>query len=176
VHRLLLCSALLTAPAAAGPLLAQSGRAAPAWDNASWLNADAPLRLDGLHGRVVLVNFWVYSCYNCTNTVPALVELDRRYRAAGLVTIGMHTPEFPPYSGEHDAGNVARALKRYGITYPVAQDNDHRTWDRYGIRFWPTVVLIDKKGRIRHEEIGEFHPDDARFVDVERRIRALLDE
>ena len=175
MHRLILLAALLGGLAPVG-LLAQGGRTAPTWDNASWLNADEPLRLDRLRGRVVLVNFWVYSCYNCTNTVPALVELDRRYRAAGLVTIGMHTPEFPPYSGEHDAANVARALKRYGISYPVAQDNDHRTWDRYDIRFWPTVVLIDKHGRIRHEEIGEFHPDDARFADVDRRIRALLDE
>jgi thiol-disulfide isomerase/thioredoxin len=172
MHRLLALLAL----AGPGTLAAQAPRAAPAWDNGSWLNAPAPIRLDDLKGRVVLVNFWVYSCYNCTNTVPALIELDRRYRDAGLVTLGMHTPEFPPYSGEHDAANVARALTRYGITYPVAQDNDRRTWDKYGIRFWPTVVLIDKRGRIRFEEIGEFHPDDAHFADVDRRIRALLAE
>ncbi|MFL5520520.1 MAG: redoxin family protein [Gemmatimonadales bacterium] len=166
----------LTLGLPATDLVAQSGRAAPAWSNATWLNAASPLRLDQLKGHVVLVNFWVYSCYNCTNTIPALLELERRHAASGLVTLGMHTPEFPPYSGEHDAANVERALKRYGITYPVAQDNDRRTWDRYGIRYWPTVVLIDKRGRIRHEEIGEFHPDDARFAEVDRRIRALLAE
>src|SRR5262245_5963113 len=108
-------------------------RPAPAWDNTSWLNVNSPVRLDQLRGRVVLLNFWVFTCGNCTRTVPSLVELDRRYRPEGLTLIGIHTPEFPPYAGEHDRGNVARALAQYGITYPNAQDNDRRTWDRYDI-------------------------------------------
>jgi thiol-disulfide isomerase/thioredoxin len=152
------------------------GAPAPAWHNSSWLNADHPLTLDELQGRVVLLNFWVFTCYNCTNTVPSLVDLDRKYRDQGLTLIGIHTPEFPPYAGEHDRGNVERALQRYGITYPNAQDNDSRTWNLYGIRYWPSFVLIDKRGRIRYEGYGEFHLNDGTYGLWERRIRELLAE
>jgi thiol-disulfide isomerase/thioredoxin len=151
-------------------------RPAPAWDNTSWLNADTPVRLDQLRGRVVLLNFWVFTCGNCTRTVPSLVRLDRRYRPEGLTLIGIHTPEFPPYAGEHDKNNVAEALVRHGITYPNAQDNDRRTWDRYAIRYWPSFVLIDKRGRIRYEGAGEFHVGDRAYRVWERRIQALLAE
>ncbi len=151
-------------------------RPAPAWDNTSWLNAEAPVRLDQLRGRVVLLNFWVFTCGNCTRTVPSLVEFDSRYRREGLTLIGIHTPEFPPYAGEHDKSNVAKALARHGITYPNAQDNDRRTWDRYAIRYWPSFVLIDKRGRIRHEGAGEFHVGDPTYRSWEQRIRALLAE
>jgi thiol-disulfide isomerase/thioredoxin len=151
-------------------------RPAPAWDNASWLNADSAVRLDQLRGKVVLLNFWVFTCGNCTRTVPSLVELDRRYRPEGLTLIGIHTPEFPPYAGEHDKGNVARALAQYGITYPNAQDNDHKTWDRYDIRYWPSFILIDKRGQIRYEGAGEFHLHDATYQVWEGRIRELLAE
>ena len=123
---------------------------APAWRNTSWLNSDHPLTLKELRGRVVLLNFWVFTCYNCTNTVPSLVDFDRKYRDQGLTLIGIHTPEFPPYAGEHDKGNVQRALTKHGIEYPNAQDNDNRTWNLYGIRYWPSFVLIDKKGVIRY--------------------------
>jgi thiol-disulfide isomerase/thioredoxin len=151
-------------------------RPAPAWDNTSWLNADTPVRLDRLRGRVVLLNFWVFTCGNCTRTVPSLVRLDRRYRPEGLALIGIHTPEFPPYAGEHDKNNVAEALVRHGITYPNAQDNDRRTWDRYAIRYWPSFVLIDKRGRIRYEGAGEFHVGDRTYRVWEQRIQALLAE
>jgi thiol-disulfide isomerase/thioredoxin len=149
---------------------------APAWDHTSWLNTDIPLRLDQLRGRVVLLNFWVFTCGNCTRTVPSLVKLDGRYRPEGLTLIGIHTPEFPPYAGEHDKNNVARALVRYEITYPNAQDNNRRTWDRYAIRYWPSFVLIDKRGRIRYEGAGEFHVGDRTYRAWEQRIQALLAE
>ncbi len=151
-------------------------RPAPAWDNTSWLNAEAPVRLDQLRGRVVLLNFWVFTCGNCTRTVPSLVEFASRYRREGLTFIGIHTPEFPPYAGEHDRSKVAKALARHGITYPNAQDNDRRTWDRYAIRYWPSFVLIDKRGRIRYEGAGEFHVGDPTYGAWEERIRALLAE
>jgi len=153
-----------------------SVRPAPAWRNASWLNTDHPLTLGELHGRVVLLNFWVFTCYNCTNTVPSLVDLDRKYRGQGLTIVGIHTPEFPPYAGEHDKGNLERALAKYGIEYPNAQDNDNRTWDLYGIRFWPSFVLIDKRGNVRYEGAGEFHLNDATYRTWEGRIRELLAE
>jgi thiol-disulfide isomerase/thioredoxin len=172
---------LPAASAAQGPL-AQRGategvpRPAPAWDNRSWLNADTPVRLDHLRGRVVLLNFWVFTCGNCTRTVPSLVRLDSHYRPQGLTLIGIHTPEFPPYAGEHDRGNVAKALVRYDITYPNAQDNDRRTWDRYAIRYWPSFVLIDKRGRVRYEGAGEFHVGDRTYQVWEQRIQTLLTE
>jgi thiol-disulfide isomerase/thioredoxin len=155
---------------------AELPRLAPAWDNTSWLNADTPVRLDQLRGRVVLLNFWVFTCGNCTRTIPSLVEFDRRYRPEGLTLIGIHTPEFPPYAGEHDKSNVAKALVRQGITYPNAQDNDRRTWDRYAIRYWPSFVLIDRRGRIRYEGAGEFHVGDRTNQAWEQRIQALLAE
>ena len=92
------------------PLLNARDGPAPAWHNQSWLNADHPIELEELRGRVVLLNFWVFTCYNCTNTVPSLVAFDHRYRDQGLTIIGIHTPEFPPYAGEHDKGNLQRAL------------------------------------------------------------------
>jgi thiol-disulfide isomerase/thioredoxin len=184
----------LTAAAAGGAALERASRAeaqarvpllntasatpmpAPAWANGSWLNTDHPLTLRELRGRVVLLNFWVFTCYNCTNTVPSLVDLDRKYRGQGLTIIGIHTPEFPPYAGEHDRSNVEQALSRYGITYPNAQDNDSRTWNLYHIRYWPSFVLIDKQGKIRYEGYGEFHLNDGSYRTWDGRIRELLAE
>jgi thiol-disulfide isomerase/thioredoxin len=153
-----------------------SGRPAPAWQNASWLNVDGPVSLKSLKGRVVLLNFWVFTCYNCTNTLPSLRTLDAQYRPRGLSIIGIHTPEFPPYAGEHDRGNVAKALDTYRITYPIAQDNDRASWDLYRIQYWPSFVLIDKQGRIRYEGYGEFHIGDRWHTEWERRINLLLSE
>ena len=161
------------------PLLGQTRTGvgpAPSWHNTSWLNTDQPVTLESLRGRVVLLNFWVFTCYNCTNTVPSLVEFDRQYRDRGLTLIGIHTPEFPPYAGEHDRGNLERALRKYGIQYANAQDNDSKTWDLYGIRFWPSFVLIDKRGNIRYEGAGEFHLNDRNYRLWQHRIEELLAE
>jgi len=153
-------------------------RPAPAWRNESWLNTegDRPLTLGGLRGRVVLLNFWTFTCWNCTGAIPSMVEFDRRFRDQGLTLIGIHSPEFPPYAGEHDRQNVARALRKHQITYANAQDNQHATWDLYGIRYWPSYVLIDRKGFIRYEGYGEFHPGDSNHELWARRIEALLAE
>ncbi|WP_310571026.1 redoxin family protein [Gemmatimonas sp.] len=156
--------------------VSDSGRPAPAWKNASWLNAPAPVSLASLKGRVVLLNFWVFTCYNCTNTLPSLRTLDAQYRDRGLSIIGIHTPEFPPYAGEHDKNNVAKALTKYAITYPIAQDNDRASWDLYRIQYWPSFVLIDKQGRVRYEGYGEFHVGDRWHTEWERRIKTLLAE
>ncbi len=153
-----------------------SARPAPGWRNTSWLNVDEPVTLESLKGRVVLLNFWVFTCYNCTNTLPSLRMLDAQYRPLGFSIIGIHTPEFPPYAGEHDRGNVAKALAKYRITYPIAQDNDRASWDLYRIRYWPSFVLIDKQGRIRYEGYGEFHVGDQWHIEWERRINTLLSE
>ena len=154
------------------------GRPAPAWDNTSWLNTpdDRPLTLASLRGRVVLLNFWTFTCQNCTGAIPSLVDYDRKYRGEGLTIIGIHRPEFPPYAGEHDRGNVAKALQKYHIAYPNAQDNDHATWDLYDIQYWPSYVLIDRRGNIRFEGAGEFHLNDAAYDQWDGRIRKLLAE
>lgn len=154
------------------------GRPAPAWANTSWLNTpdDRPVTLESLRGRVVLLNFWTFTCWNCTGAIPSLVDYDRKYRGEGLTIIGMHRPEFPPYAGEHDRGNVAKALRKYHIEYANAQDNDHTTWDLYDIQYWPSYVLIDRRGNIRYEGAGEFHLDDAAYDQWDGRIRKLLAE
>jgi thiol-disulfide isomerase/thioredoxin len=154
----------------------QAPRAAPAWKNTTWLNTDRPQTLESLKGKVILLNFWTFTCYNCTNTVPSLVDFDQRFRAKGLVVLGIHDPEFPPSGGEHDKANVQRALNSHDIEYPNALDNDHATWNLYGIRYWPSFVLIDRKGRIRYEGYGEFHVGDKWYQQWEARIQELLAE
>lgn len=153
-------------------------RPAPAWSNTSWLNTpdSRPLTLESLRGRVVLLNFWTFTCWNCTGAIPSLVDYDRKYRDQGLTIIGIHRPEFPPYAGEHSRENVAKALRQYHIEYPNAQDNDHRTWDLYDIQYWPSYVLIDRQGNIRFEDAGEFHLNDATYDQWDGRIRKLLAE
>src|SRR5256885_14792328 len=158
------------------PVPSGGGSPAPELTNTSWLNTDHPLRLAELRGRVVLPNFWVFTCGNCTRSLPSLIDFDARYRDRGLTIIGIHSPEFPPYSGEHDRENVRRAMRAEGINYPVAQDNDHRTWDAYGIRYWPSFVLIDRGGTIRYTGYGEFHLNDGDFREWDRRITQLLAE
>ena len=170
-------SSLLVLSALATPRHgAEAPRPAPAWRNTTWLNTEKPLTLSSLKGKVVLLNFWTFTCYNCTNTLPSLIDFDERFRDQGLVIIGMHDPEFPPSGGEHDKSNVQRALSSHGITYANAQDNDHATWNLYGIRYWPSFVLIDRKGNIRYEGYGEFHPGDKWYEQWDARIRELLAE
>ena len=169
-------SSLGARPAPGVPAADGDYRPAPAWHNTSWLNTDRALTLESLRGRVVLLNFWVFTCYNCTNTVPSLKVFDQQFRDRGLTVIGVHTPEFPPYAGEHDKGNVARALAKEGIAYPNAQDNDRATWKLYNIQYWPSFVLIDKQGRVRYEGYGEFHVGDKWHQEWQRRIETLLAE
>ncbi|HMO00569.1 MAG TPA: cytochrome c biogenesis protein CcdA [Miltoncostaeaceae bacterium] len=134
--------------------------------SATWNTGDAPLRLGDLRGRVVLVDVWTYSCVNCLRTIPELQGLWERYRGDGLTVVGVHTPEF---AFERDPGNVGRAVRDLGITYPVALDPDFATWDAFGTRYWPTTYLIDRDGHVRDLHIGE--GDEA---GTERIIRRLL--
>ena len=103
------------------------------------------LDMDELRGRVVLIDFWTYTCINCIRTFPHLKAWDAAYRDDGLTIVGVHTPEFP---FERDAGNVSDAVDRNGIEYPVAQDNDYGTWTAYGNQYWPAKYLIDADGRV----------------------------
>ena len=131
----------------------------------AWINS-RPLSLRALRGKVVLVDFWTYSCINCLRTLPYLKSWDARYRSKGLVILGVHTPEF---AFEHDLGNVRAAVKRLGVRYPVALDNDYGTWNAYGNNYWPADYLIDQAGHVRDVHIGE-----GGYAQTDHDIRLLL--
>jgi cytochrome c biogenesis protein CcdA/thiol-disulfide isomerase/thioredoxin len=137
-----------------------------------WFNTpgDRPLTLASLRAqhRVVLVDFWTYTCINCIRTLPQLKAWDAKYRRDGLTIIGVHTPEFP---FEKDAGNVRDAVAQDGIRYPVAQDNKYATWNAYGNQYWPAHYLIDAKGQVRYVHYGE-----GAYAKTEGAIRTLLAE
>jgi cytochrome c biogenesis protein CcdA/thiol-disulfide isomerase/thioredoxin len=133
--------------------------------NERWFNS-RPLSLAQLRGHVVLVDFWTYTCINCLRTLPYLKAWYARYRSQGFVVVGVHTPEF---GFEHDAGNVRDAIARFGIRYPVAQDNAYGTWNAWGNQAWPAEYLIDARGHVREAREGE-----GGYADTERSIRALL--
>jgi thiol-disulfide isomerase/thioredoxin len=157
------------APSKASPLAGlEDLGAAPAFAGIdSWLNSK-PLTLAGLRGKVVLVDFWTYSCINCLRTLPHLEAWDNRYRRKGLVIVGVHTPEF---AFEHVVSNVRAANGRLGVRYPVAIDNRYKTWDAYGNDAWPAEYLIDRSGHVRDIKKGE-----GDYEGTERKIRTLLGE
>jgi cytochrome c biogenesis protein CcdA/thiol-disulfide isomerase/thioredoxin len=135
-----------------------------------WFNTpgDKPLTLKGLRGRVVLVDFWTYSCINCIRTLPYLKAWDAKYRKDGLTIVGVHTPEFP---FEREASNVQTAIDENDIRYPVVQDNEQATWNAYGNQYWPAEYFIDAQGRVRYVHFGE-----GEYGEKEKVIRELLAE
>jgi thiol-disulfide isomerase/thioredoxin len=156
-------------PAAAqsAPELPDMGLA-PELENEVWLNTPQPLRLSQLQGQVVLLEMWTFGCVNCQHVIPHIRDWYQTYQDQGLVVIGNHYPEF---SFEEDLSNLKQALNRWKIGYPVAQDNDGRTWRAYGNRYWPTLYLIDKRGHLRYVHIGE-----GRYEETEAAIQELLAE
>src|SRR5262249_33986584 len=132
-----------------------------------WLNS-RPLTMASLRGKVVLIDFWTYSCINCLRTLPHVEAWDRLCRTAGLVIVGVHTPEF---AFEHVPSNVEAAVKRLGVHYPVALDNDYATWNAYGNQYWPAKYLIDRDGHVRYAHFGE-----GSYDVTEENIRTLLGE
>jgi cytochrome c biogenesis protein CcdA/thiol-disulfide isomerase/thioredoxin len=134
-------------------------------DIQQWLNSD-PLTMAQLKGKVVLIDFWTYSCINCVRTLPYITSWDQKYRDKGLVIIGVHAPEF---EFEKNTSNVKAALVKHGIKYPVAQDNNLSTWTNFQNRYWPAHYLIDKNGQVVYTHFGEGHYDK-----TEHNIRYLL--
>jgi thiol-disulfide isomerase/thioredoxin len=130
-----------------------------------WLNAE-PLTAAALHGHVVLVEFWTYSCVNWLRTLPYVRAWHERYRERGLVVIGVHAPEF---GFEHDLGNVRRAASDLAVGYPVVIDNDFAIWRAFGNRYWPALYLLDGDGLLRYHHFGE-----EAYEETERAIQALL--
>jgi len=143
------------------------GMQAPDIASRTWLNSD-PIHLTDLKGKVVMIEFWTFGCYNCRNVEPYVKNWHEKYAGQGLVVIGVHSPEF---SYEHDPGKVTRYVKEHGIQFPVPIDNDFSTWNRYGNRYWPAMYLIDKQGVIRYVRVGE-----GGYQETERLIQALLAE
>lgn len=133
-----------------------------------WLNTEKPLTLKELKGKVILVDFWTYTCINCIRTLPYVTAWYDKYKDDGFVVVGMHTPEF---AFEKDTKNVEQAIDQYKITYPVAQDNDFATWNAYSNQYWPAHYLIDKNGIVRRVHFGE-----GEYEETEKAIQALLKE
>jgi cytochrome c biogenesis protein CcdA/thiol-disulfide isomerase/thioredoxin len=133
----------------------------------NWINSE-PLTLRKLRGKVVLIDFWTYSCINCLRTLPHVKAWYRTYHRKGLVVLGVHTPEF---AFEHVPRNVRGAVRRLGITYPVALDNDYGTWNAFQNQYWPAKYLIDRRGHLRYYHFGE-----GEYDTTEERIRTLLGE
>ena len=133
----------------------------------SWLNSP-PLTRDSLRGKVVLIDFWTYSCINCLRTLPYVEEWAAKYKDAGLVVIGVHTPEF---AFEKDQANVAKAVRDLKISYPVAIDSDYKIWQAFHNEYWPAHYFIDGKGRIRYHHFGE-----GEYNESEHVIQELLKE
>ena len=149
-------------------LVAESkSAAAPEFAPGAWINSE-PLTIKGLHGRVVLVEFWTFGCFNCRNTLPAIKDWDARYRDQGLTVIGVHSPEL---DDEQKLENVRSEVASLGIRYPVVTDNDYASWRAYDVAAWPTTFVLDKSGRIRWTHVGE-----GAYDQTEQVIQKLLAE
>ena len=133
----------------------------------SYINSNGT-KLSDLKGKVVLVDFWTYSCINCIRTLPYLVDWNQKYSDKGLVIVGIHSPEF---EFEKNIDNVRQAVTRFGIKYPVLLDNDHDTWNAFHNSYWPRKYLVDAEGYIRYDHIGE-----GGYMETENVIRNLLAE
>ncbi len=133
----------------------------------NWLNTK-PLSLSDLKGKVVLVDFWTYTCINCIRTLPYTTKWYEKYKNDGFMVVGVHTPEF---DFEKETSNVQKAIKQYGIDYPVAQDNNYDTWNAYQNQYWPAEYLIDAKGNVRRVHFGE-----GEYDQTEKAIQELLKE
>jgi thiol-disulfide isomerase/thioredoxin len=133
-----------------------------------YINTPKDTKISDFNGKVVLIDFWTYSCINCIRTFPYLNSWNQKYKDLGLIIIGVHTPEF---EFEKDYNNVKDAIEKYNITYPVVQDNNYATWKAFNNRFWPRKYLMDSEGYIRYDHIGE-----GAYEETELKIQELLAE
>lgn len=147
------------------PLLVNHGSAPEFTGISSWQNSP-PLSMRALKGKVVLIDFWTYSCINCLRTLPHIKKWHDKYKDQGLVIVGVHTPEF---AFERKTSNVQTAMKRFDIRYAVAQDNEYATWKAYGNQYWPAVYLVDRNGTIVFKHFGE-----GRYDEMEKAIQTLI--
>lgn len=141
---------------------------APEITNDVWINTDEPLTLASQRGKVVLVEFWTFGCVNCRRVIPYVRDWYETYGGADFTVLSVHYPEF---AYERDVENVRAAVAELDVPYPVAIDNDRETWGAYNQRYWPTLYLVDRDGRIRYTHIGE-----GAYAETEAAIRALIGE
>ena len=162
-------TALAASPAAApAATLPGKNNTAPDFTGIdNWINS-SPLTMQQLRGKVVLVDFWTYTCINCIDVLPYVKAWNQQFSNQGLVVVGVHTPEYP---FERNTDTVKEAIKRLGITYPVAQDNHYATWNAYDNEYWPAFYLVDKKGRVVYTHFGE-----GAYDQTEAKIKSLLAE
>ncbi len=132
-----------------------------------WINSK-PLTAGSLKGKVVMVDFWTFLCYNCLNALPHVEALEAKYRDSGLVVVGVHTPEFPE---EHDEANVRENVKRLDVVYPVVMDNDYAIWKAFKNEYWPASFIIDRQGNVRYHHFGE-----GAYDQQDRVVSQLLSE
>ena len=149
------------------PLNGNDSSLAPDLASGTWINSE-PLTLKSLRGRVVIVDFWTFGCYNCRNTLPYLKKWDLSYRDKGLTIIGVHSPEFDE---EKKVDNLRREVASLQIRYPVVTDNDFATWKNYDVSAWPTIFVLDKSGHVRGSHVGE-----GAYAETEQLIQKLLAE
>ena len=149
------------------PVLADEGRMPELGEATGWLNSD-PLTSKSLRGKVVLVDFWTYTCINSLRPLPYIKAWADKYKDAGLVVIGVHTPEF---SFEKERANVQDAVRTLKIGYPVAIDSNYRIWEAFGNQYWPALYFIDARGHVRHHYFGE-----GQYAEAERVLQQLLKE
>lgn len=133
-----------------------------------WINSDKDISINELSGKVVLIEFWTFGCYNCKNTLPYVKDWYSKYHSDKFETIGIHCPEF---DNERKFANVKEAVDELGIKYPVLIDNEFSVWEKFDVHAWPTIVLLDKKGTIRYTHVGE-----GSYDKTEKKIVELMAE
>ncbi len=154
---------------------AEASPSAPAFTHkaeADWLNSK-PLSWPQLKGKVVLIDFWTFDCWNCYRSFPWLKGIEAIYAGRGLQVVGVHTPELPQ---EYKRDNVVKKVAEFGLTHPVMIDNDYSYWNAFGNRYWPAYYLVDGEGRVRNAFFGETHAGDSNARQVEAAIDSLLAE
>jgi len=133
-----------------------------------WLNSEPRGSLEELKGQVVLLKFWTFACSNCIHTLPYVQSWHEKYADQGLTILGIHSPEF---AYERKLENVEKSVKQYGLTFPIALDNDFKTWRSFNNRYWPAFYLLDKDGVVRYKHFGQ-----GDYEETEQRIQTLLKE
>ena len=164
-------TALLLSPGAKGAATQSQSRPAPEITGTRWFNTPSgkPLSLAGRRGKVTVVEFWTFDCSNCRVNLPAYERWEQKFASQGVEVIGVHTPET---DAERNPKNVERFVRDHGITYPVVVDEGGANWNRWNQRFWPTVYIVDKEGRVRSTYIGELHENEAKATrDIETLLR-----
>ncbi|MBS1515376.1 MAG: redoxin domain-containing protein [Bacteroidetes bacterium] len=133
-----------------------------------WINSDKDVSLSDLNGKVVLIEFWTFGCYNCKNTLPYVKDWYSKYKSDKFEIIGIHCPEF---DRERKFENVRNAVEEFGIKYPVLVDNEFTIWDKFNVDAWPTIIILDKQGNVRYTKVGE-----GSYDKTEAKIKELIAE